>query len=104
MKRIALSHSHCGIPKVVEVCHFVLLFSTCNITSFRTIFITLSSSGSINSHRSLYECSLLMVSNAFITSSNKMWVEYSLYFIAFSHSIFIVKTCSVVLLPFLYDA
>ena len=73
VKRIALIQSPCGIPKVVvKVCPFVLLFLTCSVTSFRRIFIMFYSSGSRISDKSLYKCSLLMVSNAFVISSSKM--------------------------------
>ena len=50
--------------------------------------------------KSSHKYSLLMVLNAFVISSRKMWVEYTQNVIAFSHSIFILKTCSVVLFPF----
>ena len=104
MERLALRQSPCGIHNAVKVCHFVLLFFTCNVTSFSRIFIMFSSSGSNKSDKCLYKCSLLMVSNAFVTSSSKLWVEQSHDAMAFSHSIFIAKTCSVVLLHFLLSA
>ena len=76
VKRIALRQSPCGIPNVVvNVFPFVLLFFTCCVTSSRRIFIMLNSSESRISEIFLYKCSLLMVSNAFVISSRKMWVE-----------------------------
>ena len=69
----ALRQSPCEIPKVVaKVRRFVLLFFTCSVTSFRRILMMLNSSGSRITDKSLYKCSLLMVSNAFVISSSKM--------------------------------
>ena len=46
VKRIALRQSPCGIPRVVKVCSFVILFFTCSVTSFRRILIMFNSSES----------------------------------------------------------
>ena len=61
-----------------------------------------NSSGSRISDKSSYRCPLLMVSNAFVISSSRMLVEQSQDAIALSHNIFIAKTCSLVLLHFLF--
>ena len=68
-----------------------------------------NSSRSRNYDKRLYKCSLVMVSNAFVVSSSKMLVEYSqdvrdVQDDRFLHSIFIPKTCSAVLFPFLHVA
>ena len=86
---------------VVIACTCVLLFYTCSVTSFTRVFIMFNSSGSRISDKSSYRCPPLMVSNAFVISSSRMLVEQSQDAIALSHNIFIAKTCSLVLLPFL---